>query len=185
MKKIVLSEQQVKKLMDNVINEQVPATRALEYTMNDGRYYQTCEFDVPAGHDNMVKYQNGEIDDFYDGKGVISFLLEIDHQTYGIQNILIKDIKFPPTIDVTIRYYPEGHSSEDEDWHKVRKEEKIKLPINWKNTKLYKWDDGKHIKHLGISDKISVDVKPDGNGGLIGYVVEVDVREFHGKEDED
>jgi len=181
MKKIVLNEQQVQKLMTKVVEEQVPAIKTDNIEINDGRSQIDCEFHIDA--DEYTTYQNGQIDDFNNARGIISYMLDINYQPYGIQDISIKDVKYPPVIEATIRYFPEGHSSEDEDWYETRKEEQIKIPIDWKKTKHYNWDDDKHVKYIGIDKKVNVEVKPDGKGGLIGYVPEIDVREYHGDED--
>ena len=44
MKKIVLTEQQSKKLLNKIISEQVPAIRDTEYELDDGRYHIKCRF---------------------------------------------------------------------------------------------------------------------------------------------
>lgn len=182
MKKVILTEKQVESLMAKVVNEQVPAVRENDYEISDGKFHVKCTFSID--HDEYTPYNNGEIDMFGDGVGIISYMLDIDARPYGIQNIKVTNIEYPPTIKTTIRYYPEGVSSEDEDWYEKRQEDQIDLPIDWSKTETYSWDDDKQIKYIGVGNRVRVDVKPDGKGGIIGYVDEIDIREVIGNRDE-
>jgi hypothetical protein len=185
MKKIVLTERQAKQLMSKVIEEQVPAIPEPEENVvevGDGRYKVECQFVLSA--DEYTPYKNGEIDDIGYGKGVISYSLEIDQQPYGIQNINVTDVEYPKTTQITIRYYPEGSSFDDEDWYEKRQEETVELPIDWSRATFNDWgDNNKYVPYLGVGKKIYLRVKPDGKGGLIAYADDVDVREFHGDSD--
>lgn len=176
MKKIILTERQCTKLI-----EQVPAMRAAEYTLNDGRYHMKCEFRFSYGYEGLITYKGGEIDDISDEFGDVSFLIEIDHETYGIKKISVTDIKGPKDIEVTVRYYPEGSSSEDEDWLKRRTEEKTRIPLNWRKLEID--NSGYQMNYYGLNKRINVDVIPDGKGGLIGNKMEVTTKEFLSEED--
>lgn len=176
MKKIILTEEQVKKLV-----EELPATRAIEYTLNDGRYHMKCQFRFDYGYDGLITYKGGEIDDISDAIGDVSYQIEIDYEPYGIKNIYVTDIKGPESIPVTIRYYPEGFSSEDEGWWEKRKEEKYSIPLNWRKLKVD--NDGYGMNYYGLDKTINVDVKPNGKGGLIGDTIEASTKEFKSEEE--
>jgi len=185
MKKIILHETQVKRLMDNVLNEQVPAipTPTDDYELHDGRYQVECEFHFSAGE--FTTYKNGEIYDIAHGKGIISYGIDIEFQPYGIRNIKIVDVKYPPVIETTLEYLPEGHNSEEDSWFESRIEEPIKIPIDWRKTEIYKWhNNDDRINYIGIGEIVYADIKPDGKGGLIGYVDQIDAREFRGVDDD-
>jgi len=181
MKKIILTEQQAKKLMSKVVNEQVPATREADYTMDDGRYRMKCEFRFDFGYDNLIPYKGGEIDDISNAIAEVSFLIDIQHETYGISEMNITDIKGPQSIKTTIRYYPEGSSSEDEDWWEKRIEETVVIPLNWRRPQID--DSGYKMNYIGIGKRIDVEIYPDTNGGLIGNKIEVTIKNFEAEEE--
>jgi hypothetical protein len=181
MKKIILTEHQAKKLMSKVVNEQVPAVRPDEYTMDDGRYRMKCEFRFDFGYDNLIPYKGGEIDDISNAIDEVSFLIDIQHETYGISEMNITDIKGPQSIKTTIRYYPEGSSSEDEDWWEKRIEETVVIPLNWRKLQID--DSGYKMNYIGIDKRIDVQIHPDTNGGLIGDKIEVTIKNFKAEEE--
>lgn len=183
MKKILLTERQSKKLVDKIINEQVPAMRATEYALSDGRYHMKCQFNLNYEYEGLITYKGGEIDDISDGLGDVSFLIEMDHEQYGIKKIKITDIKGPNAIKATIQYYPVGSSSDDEDWWEKRIEEKTTIPLNWRKLKVD--NGGYRMNYYGVDKVIDVDLKPDGNGGLIGDIMEATTKEYEGGEYED
>lgn len=180
MKKIILTEQQTKKLMSKVVNEQVPATLAPEYTIDDGRYHITCQFHFQY-NDELVTYKGGEIDNIDHGSGDVSFILDINHETYGINGIEVKDIKGPKAIKTQIRYFPEGSSSNDEDWWKKRIEEEVVIPLDWRKPQID--DSGYKMNYIGISKRIDVEIRPDTNGGLIGSQIEITIKNFESEEE--
>lgn len=181
MKKIVITEEQSKKLIDKIVSEQVPAVRQDEYTIDDGRYHMKCEFSFDFGYDKLIPYKGGEIDDIDKAFGEVSFLIDIQHETYGISKMNVTDIRGPQSVKTTIRYYPEGSSSDDEDWWKKRIEELIVIPLDWRKMEIdasgYKMD------YVGVSKKIEVDVIPDGNGGLVSKKIQVEVKNLELNED--
>jgi len=180
MKKLILTERQTQNLINKIVDEQVPAVRTTEYAIDDGRYRIRCRFDFQY-NDEFHKYKNGEIDNIEYGFAEVSFLIDIQHETYGIKEIIITDIKGPSVIKTKIKYYPEGSSSEDEDWYKKRQEEEITIPLNWK--KLEVDDSGYKMNYYGLHKIIDVNIVPDGNGGLIGGKMEAITKIFKGESD--
>jgi len=181
MKKIILSEHQIEKLMSKIINEQVPATRETEYTMDDGRYRMKCEFKFDFGYDNLIPYKGGEIDDINNASAEVTFLIDIQHETYGISKMNVNDIRGPQSIKTTIRYYPEGSSSNDEDWWEKRIEEPIVIPLDWRKMEIDTF--GYKMNYVGVNKRIEVDVVPDGKGGLISKKIQVEVKNLQLNED--
>jgi hypothetical protein len=174
MRKIVLSEEQTNKLMKSVIGEQVPAMRETNHILDDGRYRMKCEFNFNYDHIEFITYKGGEIDNIDNGYGEISFMLNIVDESYGIREIQVTDIRGPKEIQTEIRYYPEGTSSDDEDWWEKRIEEKLIIPLDWKKLKID--DDGYEMNYIGVGKRIDVEVYPDERGGLIGKSLEATIK---------
>ena len=181
MKRVILSEEQIKKLMDKVLSEQVPAVRGDEYTIDDGRYRMNCEFQFDYGYDNLVTYKGGEIDDIDDALGEVTFLIDIQQESFGISKMEVIDIKGPSSIKTTIKYYPEGSSSEDENWWERRVEETIVIPLDWRKLQID--DSGYKMNYVGVKKRIDVGVLPDGNGGLVGKKIEAEIKNLELDED--
>jgi len=180
MKKIILTEKQTKKLMDNVITEQVPSMRTTEYPINEGRYHMQCRFDFQY-NDDLVTYKGGEIDNIDYGYGDVTFLIDMQYETYGIKGIEITDLRGPKSIKTKIRYYSEGTSSNDEDWWEKRVEEDVIIPLDWKNLNID--NSGYKMNYFGVDKIIDVDVYPDGNGGIVGKKIEMTTKIFKSEED--
>ena len=179
MKKIILSENQAEKLISNVIGEQVPATCALEYTMNDGRYYQKCEFDFDYDTNDYLVYKGGNIEEIDYAYGNVSFQIEIQHETYGIKGIRIHDIRGPKEIKTKIAYYPAGVKYEDEDSYEKKIKEEVIIPLNWRNFEID--DEGgtyNDMNYFGIHKRIDVKLDPDGKGGLEGGRMKIIVNDL-------
>lgn len=174
MKKVILTEQQVETLMARVIDEQVPAVSEPEYSLEDTRYRMNCEFKFDFGYDNLIPYKGGEIDDIDNALAEVTFLIDIQHETYGISKMNVTDIRGPQSIKTTIRYYPEGTSSEDEDWWEKRVEEPIVIPLDWRKMEIDNL--GYRMNYVGVNKRIEVDVVPDGKGGLISKKIQVEVK---------
>ena len=178
MKTVVLTESQAKNLVSKFIGEQVPAMRALEYSMSDGRYHMKCEFDFQYDTGDYLVYKGGYIDSMDYGYGDVSFMLEIDHQPYGIRGIKVRDIRGPKEIETTIEFAPPGVKYEDDDYFDKRLKEKTIIPLNWRNVKIE--NDGAEyhdMNYYGVYKEIDVKLEPDGKGGLQGGRMEIIINE--------
>lgn len=173
MKKFMLTEQQAKKLLTKIIKEQVPAMRATEYSMNDGRYHikATADFNY---YTEKTQYKGGQIDDIIDTKMDVSFLIDIQHETYGITEIRIHDVKGPSEIQTTISYYP-WNGEKDEFGDEEPIEEPITINLDWRKVKIEKYAG---IAHFGIEDTIYIKLIPDGQDDLIAKSIEVAANEL-------
>lgn len=173
MKKIILSEEQTQKLIDKIVKEQVPAVRATEYAVNDGRYHikATADFNY---HSEKTLYKGGQIDEIRDAKMDVSFLIDIQHETYGITEIKINDVKGPPKVQTIIAYYP-WNGQEDEFGDVDPVEEPIIFNLDWRKVKIEKYAG---IEHFGIEDKIYITVVSDGHDGLLVKSIDVTANEL-------
>lgn len=181
MQKIVITEEQSKKLIDKIVNEQVPAVRQDEYTIDDGRYRMKCQFRFDYGYDNLIPYKGGEIDDISDVFGEVTFSIDIQHESYGISKMNVTDIRGPQSIKAQIRYFPEGSSSQDEDWYQKRVEEPIVIPLDWRKMEIDTY--GHRMNYVGVKESIEVEVIPDGKGGLMSKKISVEVKNLELSED--
>lgn len=173
MKKVILTEQQTQKLIDRVVKEQVPAVRATEYSMNDGRYHVSATADFNY-HTEKTPYKGGQIDDITDAKMDVSFLIDIQHESYGITEIRIHDVKGPSKIQTTISYYP-WNGEKDEFGDEEPIEEQITIALDWRKVQVEKYAG---IAHFGIEDTIYIKLIPDGQDGLMVKSIEVAANEL-------
>ncbi len=173
MKKVIITENQAESLVSKILDEQVPALRATEYSINDGRYRMA----VIADFDYYKQtYKGFEIDDIDKIKLEISFLIDIDHESFGIKGIYIHDIQGPKEVKTLVHYYTSDVNSEDfEDSVK----EPIVIPIDWKRIKIEKYS---NIKYIGIEKNITIDLVSSPDGGLKFKSVEVTVNELRPEE---
>jgi hypothetical protein len=181
MKKVLLTEAQTQKLVSMFVSEQVPATRETEYTMDNGRYRMQCEFNFEYGYDNLIRYKGGEIDDINRALGEVTFSIDVQSETYGITEIKVIDIQGPKEIKTKITFYPEGSSSKAADWLGKRITEEVIIPLDWRKMEIDTF--GYKMKYIGVNKRITVGVLPDGNGGLIGKKIEVEVKNLSHDED--
>jgi hypothetical protein len=167
MKKIVLSEHQIEKLMSEIISEQVPATRITEHPLDDGRFHITVNCDFNEYH---AKYKGGEISDIADVKFDISYLIDIDHNSKGINNIGVYDIRGPKQVKTVIEYYPWDDNPEDEI-----ETETIIIPLDWKRLDI---DKDYEMEYFGVDQNVTVYVIDDGQGGLRTKQISITTKEF-------
>jgi len=154
MKKIVLGESQVDKLMSKLVSEQ--------YAGSD-RYSQEvrCSFEY-----HKKTYKGNEIDWIADGRFNLSFRIDMEARSYGIKGISVYDFQGPEEIEILVTYYPEG--SEDPideeilirpDWSKVNTDE---ADIGW----------------IGIDQDIEMDLINDESGNLIAGDILIHTKEI-------
>jgi len=144
MKKIILTEEQSKKLMDKIISEQ--------YADND-RYSQEvrCSFGY-----HKKTFKGYDIDWIDDGRFNLSFRIDMEARSYGIKGISVYDFQGPEEIDIIVTYYPEGQDDDSID------EEMIIRP-DWSNVNTDEAD----IGWIGIDQDIEMDLTNDESGNLI------------------
>lgn len=167
MKKIILTEKQIKKLKIAVLNEQVPAVRASEHPIDSGRYHQaiTCKI-VPY----RSTYKGGEINDIADVKFNVSYLIDVDHESHGITDIIIYDIRGPKEIKTTIDYYPWEDNPDDDTV-----EELIIIPLDWHQIQIEK---DYEMEYFGVDPDVTLYVVNDGNNGLKMKQIEIIIKQF-------
>jgi len=184
MKKILLTEQQSKNLVDRIMNEQVPFVRDNYYTLDDGRYHLQVFFDFIFYHKKGIKFKGGEIDDITPVKLDVSYMIDIDQMPYGIKGITVHDIKGPKEIKTTIKYFTWDSNPEDLETEPIKEE--IIFLLNWKNIEIQEGGEyyGKMsgMNYYGMQNKGEFRLEPDGKDGLLVNKIEVIVHNFKSEE---
>jgi hypothetical protein len=124
MKKLILTENQVKTITNTLIKESV----------DDTRYRREVKVSVGVNHEQ--KYKGGEINDIspYSPTMELSFDIDQEHRSWGIKGISLNSIKGPDSIEIEIEYYPEGSDDYLTD--------EITIPLNWDNVSIDKVSNG-------------------------------------------
>jgi len=163
MKKIILTEEQSKKLVDRLINEQSRSWRDL--LNDDGRMHVEvdCSF-----YYHRATFKGGEIDSVSNNKMSVSFLLEPEWRSYGIKSISVYDIKGPEAVELWIEYFVEGKEDPEETT--------FDLKLDWEN--MLQTEDDESLGWFGISDDIEIELGNDPQGGLIATSINVGIRGF-------
>lgn len=144
MKKIILTESQIKTLTDKLINES-------SYLSTNDEFNIECE--VNLNYYNAT-YKQGEINDIITSNIQLTHNIDMDVRSYGITDIFVTNLKGPSEIELEIYYYGEN----DEDLEDV-----ITVPLNWENVEMQKDED---LGYIGISNNIQIDIENDENGDL-------------------
>lgn len=158
MKKIVLTEQQTKKLMDHIINEQ---------SRNDERnsIFATCDFGYHG-----VTYKGGEIADISKVNFTLSYIVDIEWREYGIKGIYVGGFNGPSHIELEISYYP----ANDPDGDFI--DETITIPIDWQSQVVTNNDN--ELGYFGIDQDIEIILTNDQEGNVIVKSIEINVQNF-------
>ena len=155
MKKVILKESQVDRLMNRIVSEQI--TDNNQYTQE-----VTCSFDY-----HNLTYMGHEIDWIEDITFPVSFSIYMDGRGYGIKDINVMNVRGPEAIDVLVTYYPEG--SDDPV------EEDVVINLNWDDVKV---DHDADIGWIGIDRDIEIDLDQTQDGGLICGGILVHAKEI-------
>ena len=145
MKKIILTESQIKILTDKLINES-------SHFSTDDEFKIECE--VNLNYYNTT-YKQGEISDIITSDIRLTHNIDMDVRSYGIKDISIYNLKGPSEIELEVSYFGEN----DEELEDV-----ITLPLNWENVEMQKDED---LDYIGIRNDIQIDIENDENGDLV------------------
>lgn len=158
MKKIILTEQQTKKLMGHIINEQ---------SVNDHKnsIFATCDFGYHG-----VTYKGGEIADISKVNFELSYIVDIEWRKYGIKGIYVGGFNGPSHIELEISYYPTNDPNADFI------EDTVIIPIDWQSQVVTNNND--NIGYFGIDQDIDIILDNDQEGNIIVKTIEINVQNF-------
>ena len=147
MKKIIITEQQ----LDRILNEQ-----------ENNRYSRTVRVHV-WGSSERIRYNGHEINDFLAPEIKLTFTIEQEQREWGIKGISLYNIQGPPSIEVEVDYYI------DDDHQQTAT---INLPLDWENNLNTNSLEGNGI--ISIADELDIELINGKDGNLIGKM-ELDV----------
>lgn len=154
MKKVILKENQIKRLIDKMLTENI----------NDKfRKDVKITFYVPQN----VKYNNQEINDISPIEYAVFYDMDVEYRNYGIKSIYVTAITGSKTIETEIEYYD---PQTDET-----KNDLINIELNWDNIIEEK---DETLGWFGVGDEIEIELKNDEMGKLIVDKIKVPVRTF-------
>jgi len=150
MKKIVLKEDQVDKLMNKIVSEQF---------LNQGKYEQEvkCSF----GYHNIT-YKGTEIDWIPDVNFKVFFDIDMEARSYGINNIGIYRVRGPEEIELEVTYYADGSDEPIE--------EEVRLRLDWSNVDVER---DANIGWIGLDSDMEIELtnREDGSFAAVGITV--------------
>lgn len=145
MKKIVLKETQVDKLMNKIVSEQI---------LGQGKYEQDVKLSFNYYN---IQYKGAEYIDLIENVTVtVYFNIDIEARRWGIKSIGIYGFQGPEEVQTEATYYLQG--SDDPT------EELINLKLNWNDCEIESTS-GHGL--IGVDKDGEVDLAMDENGSLI------------------
>lgn len=154
-KKLILTENQIKKLTDNVINENL-------YGDKFGAKVN-CTF-----HHYDLKYKGNDVVDVSPIEFHVTFDIDIEYRRNGIKGISVYNIDGPKTIETEIEFYP--NSNDDDNVSS----EIVELTVNWSEAVNSSNDES--LGYFGISPDVEVELSNDNEGNIVVKEVKVLVR---------
>lgn len=156
MKKIKLSEKQMKMISEFVLNETDSTEEVVNESLDNDRYVQECTVDFNFGSD--LKFEGNEVSDIESIDMKVTFLIEVEHKSWGIKSIYLYDIQGPEEIDIYLDVYEEG----DDDFNPTEKTSTLKL--EWGGVDI---EDNSGQGMIGIDRNVEIDLENDSEGNII------------------
>jgi hypothetical protein len=143
MKKLILTENQVKTMTNTLIKESI----------DDNRYKRDVNIDVES---YGVTYKGMEINDISSGYNLtLTYLIEQEHRSWGVKDISLYDIKGPEGIEIEVEYWIDEDNMETGT---------ISLPIDWGNIET---DTQTGHGVVTIGNTLVVSLKNDESGEIV------------------
>jgi hypothetical protein len=146
MKKLILTESQMKTLISKVSNKK---------TLNEGvsdQYSRKVEVNIYVGNST---FKGKEINDVSRYDMTISYGIEIEAREWGIKDILLYDIKGDDNLEIEVEYFLDENNTDTE---------MVTIPIDW-DTLETESNTGEGVVTVG--DTLDVNLTNDANGNLI------------------
>lgn len=154
-KKLILTENQIKKLTDNVINENLYGDKFGTKVYCTFHYYD-------------LKYKGNVVEDILPIELHLTFDIDIEYRRMGIKGITVYNIDGPKTIEAEIEFYP---NSED-DYN--LSSEIVELEVNWGEEVNSSNDES--LVYFGVSPDVEIELSNDNEGNVVIKEVKVLVR---------
>jgi hypothetical protein len=151
MRKIILTENQME-MLKNQINEGA---------INNDRYSREVSVDVNT---YGAKINGEDIDWATCSDMKLTFLIEMEHRSWGVKNISLYSIQGPSEIELTIT--PRVDDGEDVY---------ITVPLNWDNVEM-ETQEGEGV--ITIGSEIDINLSNDENGNITVESIHVPVYDL-------
>ena len=149
MKKIIVNEEQAKFLVDKIVSEQF---------LTDNRYSQEvkCSFNYHG-----LTWIEDPIEEVADTKFNVTFTIDIEAKSYGINGILVGNVRGPEEITADIIIFNEA--IDDIDTYPD-----VTFKLNWDDVVV---ENDANIGWIGIDDDIEMDLVQVGNRVAVSRIV--------------
>lgn len=162
MKKIALTTEQMEMISNYVKNEEVTENLS-EASINDEYYRQECKVYF---YYNGLTFQGKEVGHINENKITLSFLIDIEHKSWGIKGISLYSITGPDELEIEMELFEE----EGDDWRELTKSTTIKL--NWDDAEI-ETNTGSNM--IGIDhDGLEIELENDSEGNVVVSKISVE-----------
>lgn len=146
MKKLILKESQIERIMDKIISEQI----------EDDGYKREIKISLSPSYDS--RYKGSEINEItpYSDKITVSFIIEMEYKQWGINGVNLSSINGPSEIEAEISFYPN-----DSDDYVT---ETITIPLDWENSLIINKENNTGI--ITVGDELVVNVSFNENNDI-------------------
>lgn len=150
MKKIVLTTEQMNKISEYVQTE--GSTESLNESLDNNRYEMECDVDLNYGG---LKFQGNDVDDVNSSKIRVTYLIELEHRSWGIKSISLYDIKGPEELELEVYYY-DGDKDDTLDTM-------VTVKLDWDGIDT----DTHNGSFIGLDSDLEFDLENDSEGNII------------------
>lgn len=150
MKKILITENQLKTIKNKLVTEN-----------SDDRYRREVNVRIRP---YRASFKGKEINDVTANEGVfLTFLIDIEHRSWGVKNVSLYDIRGEQTLNVRVDYFEDENTENYED---------VNITLDWDKLETESIN-GEGI--ITIGDTLEIELSNDQNGNLIVGSMSIEV----------
>ena len=150
MKKILITENQLNTIKNKLVTEN-----------SDDRYRREVNVRIRP---YRASFKGKEINDVTANEGVfLTFLIDIEHRSWGVKNVSLYDIRGEQTLNVRVDYFEDENTENYED---------VNITLDWDKLETESMN-GEGI--ITIGDTLEIELSNDQNGNLIVGSMSIEV----------
>lgn len=150
MKKILITENQLNTIKNKLVTEN-----------SDDRYRREVNVRIRP---YRASFKGKEINDVTANEGVfLTFLIDIEHRSWGVKNVSLYDIRGEQTLNVRVDYFEDENTENYED---------VNITLDWDKLETESIN-GEGI--ITIGDTLEIELSNDQNGNLIVGSMSIEV----------
>lgn len=150
MKKILITENQLNTIKNKLVTEN-----------SDDRYRREVNVRIRP---YRASFKGKEINDVIANEGVfLTFLIDIEHRSWGVKNVSLYDIRGEQTLNVRVDYFEDENTENYED---------VNITLDWDKLETESIN-GEGI--ITIGDTLEIELSNDQNGNLIVGSMSIEV----------